>query len=205
MGKKSGKKTLNDLTRQRPTKEEREAARQAFSAADSSPIVAAILGQALIEPFLEDLLREKVRHAWSELENGPLFSFESKIIAAYALELIDDTTRKNLDTIRQIRNAFAHSKRLIDFDDQAVLSALTKVRGVRITGNGRQFFLGLCEETVLELKRRATERQDRKLAALRAEQLTLLGSFLRSVHSHTSGPNTPLALAASVAKTAGGR
>ena len=155
MGKKPGKKTLNDLTRQRPTKEESQAAAQAFFATDSPPIVAAILGQALIEPFLEDLLREKVRYAWSELENGPLFSFESKIIAAYAFGLIDDTTRKNLDTVRQIRNAFAHSKRLIDFDNKAVLNALVEVsvpigksqraqnlRRVRKSASGREVFTG---------------------------------------------------------------
>jgi hypothetical protein len=130
---------------------------------------------------------------------------EARRIAANIAKLPTLLGKCYLDTVRQIRNAFAHSKRLIDFDDQAVLNALAKVRGVRITANGREVFLGLCEETVIELRRGAPERQDRELAALRAEQLTLLGRFLRSVQSHTSGPKTPTALAASVANTAEGR
>jgi hypothetical protein len=169
-------------------------------------------------------------------EKGPLSTFNSKIIAAYAFGLIDETTRKNLNIIRTIRNAFAHSKRLIDFDDQAVLEALAKMsvpagktRGPNICGglakmqadetsspaSGRDVFTGLCTEIAIELARRTNKkyegrikRQNRKLAGLRAKELTLLSPFLvggqpvypmMSPKSVTSGPNTPIALATSVA------
>jgi DNA-binding MltR family transcriptional regulator len=198
------------------------------------PIVAAILGQALIETELEVLLRDEFRHkdddTWSDLTNekGPLSTFNSKIIAAYAFGLFDETTRKNLNIIREIRNAFAHSKRLIDFNDQAVLNTLAKVsvpigktrraqhlRRVRKSASGREAFTALCKQIAIELMRRTTKkyksrakRQNRKLAALRARELTLLSPFrllggqpvypMSSPQSHTSGPNTPIALAASV-------
>jgi hypothetical protein len=230
------KPSLRGLSRRRPTKEESQAAAQAFFATDSPPIVAAIFGQALIETELEGLLREKFRHkdenTWSELtgEKGPLSTFHSKIIAAYAFGLIDETTRKNLNIVREIRNAFAHSKRLIDFDDQAVLNTLAGVmvpigksqraqslRRVRKSASGREAFTGLFNVIAVEFVRHTTQkykgqakRQTRKLAALRAKQLTLLGPFLLSggqpsTQGHTSGPKTPIALGASVANTSEGR
>jgi hypothetical protein len=62
MAKKPSKNTLHGLTRRPPTQEEARAASRAFFATDSSPIVAAILGQAIIETELEELLRDEFRH-----------------------------------------------------------------------------------------------------------------------------------------------
>jgi hypothetical protein len=51
---------------------------------------------------------------------GPLSAFGAKIILAHALGVIDDEDREDLDTLRYIRNAFAHSVTPIKFDDEAV-------------------------------------------------------------------------------------
>jgi hypothetical protein len=48
---------------------------------------------------------------------SPARNFSGKIIIAHALGIFGPITRKNLDVIRIIRNAFAHASRPIRFDD----------------------------------------------------------------------------------------
>src|SRR6266446_9705469 len=47
---------------------------------------------------------------------GPLGSFSSRIEIAHLFGLIDDMTRDQLDTIREMRNACAHTRRNITFE-----------------------------------------------------------------------------------------
>jgi len=47
---------------------------------------------------------------------GPLRSFEAKIRVGYAMGLYREQTKNNLDCIRSVRNAFAHSVIPIRFD-----------------------------------------------------------------------------------------
>ncbi|MDE2167000.1 MAG: hypothetical protein KGJ66_11775 [Alphaproteobacteria bacterium] len=58
---------------------------------------------------------------------GHLSTFSSKIAAGYAFALYDDATRKNLEIVRDIRNAFAHSKKLIEFDNELVMVRLGEI------------------------------------------------------------------------------
>lgn len=51
---------------------------------------------------------------------GVLNTFDSRIKACYYMGLIDDIEYKNLETIRKIRNKFAHTFEYIDFDTQAI-------------------------------------------------------------------------------------
>lgn len=51
---------------------------------------------------------------------APLSSFSAKIKAAYLVGLIDRRQFDNLDTIRVIRNDFAHSRTDVTFEDQSV-------------------------------------------------------------------------------------
>ncbi len=48
--------------------------------------------------------------------NGPLATFSGKIAMAYRLDIIDEQTRGELDDIREMRNACAHSFFPISFD-----------------------------------------------------------------------------------------
>jgi len=52
--------------------------------------------------------------------DGALNSFYSKIHLGYALALYDETTRENLDIIRRVRNAFAHTPQAIDFETDEI-------------------------------------------------------------------------------------
>jgi hypothetical protein len=151
--KKRQRDDLRRLANQPLTDEEASAALRALYET-AHPIVTAILGQAQIEYELELLLS----------------TFNAKIIAAHAFGLIDDLTLQNLKIVKDIRNHFAHSKRLISFKNKAIVSALESVsippgRGRRSKGlkevalhakGGRQAFLGLCSELLLELLRHST-------------------------------------------------
>ncbi len=108
----SRKTKVGDLSRQTPSREEIKAVRQAFT--DGTPLTSAVLGQAIIEHELETILRKKFKkqddETWLMITNddGPLRTFAAKIDAGYAFGVYDNITMRNLDTIRQIRNAFAH-------------------------------------------------------------------------------------------------
>lgn len=51
---------------------------------------------------------------------GAAGSFGAKVQLAFALNLIGPTTRGDLDVIRELRNAFAHSRMPMDFELSAV-------------------------------------------------------------------------------------
>jgi hypothetical protein len=130
-GRNRGRKKphLRDLSRQHATGDESMAVMAAIETAQS-PITVAILGAALVEQELETILRKKIKRTddetWERLtgESGPLGSFWQKAELAYALKLFDDVTRDNLNSIRHIRNAFAHAKRLINFENDLVVREL---------------------------------------------------------------------------------
>lgn len=125
------KPKLRDLSRIGPTDEEYDAVQDALGR-DGSPITIAILGASLVEHGLETELRNCFPRSddetWRLLtdDRGPLGTFSQKITAAYGLGIIDDVIRDALNTIRQIRNAFAHTKRLIDFNNELITRELEK-------------------------------------------------------------------------------
>ncbi|MGP0088474.1 MAG: hypothetical protein ACLPKB_00685 [Xanthobacteraceae bacterium] len=84
---------------------------------DPNDRASGITGAAYLESALEDTLTFKLkkigtRDDLSELFRGdaPLGTFSAKIKFAYAIGLFGDRTRHNFDCVREIRNAFAHSK-----------------------------------------------------------------------------------------------
>jgi hypothetical protein len=72
---------------------------------------------ALIEKFVE--LTEAQKEAIFE-GMGPLSSFSAKIKLAHALGVAGDQAKSDLERIRKIRNAFAHSFAPITFDTPEV-------------------------------------------------------------------------------------
>ena len=77
------------------------------------------LGAVFVEHELEQIIHNRLSKidmaTWSGLlqDNGPLATFNQKILLGFALGIYDKQTRENLKIISNIRNAFAHSKRLI--------------------------------------------------------------------------------------------
>jgi hypothetical protein len=132
MSKGAKKAKLRDLSTDPLTSAESNAL---LDALDSSlpPIACAILGQVLLEHELDSALKRRIPRkddkTWAAMldERGPLSTFSRKVSAAHALKIIDDATKTNMDIIRVVRNAFAHSKRIIDFDHPLVVAELSKI------------------------------------------------------------------------------
>src|SRR6516165_2883175 len=121
---------LRDLTRLQPELQEAMDVSNALGK-EAHPITTAILGAVMVEQELETLLRSKFKRkddkTWEMLvENGPLNSFFSKIVIGYALGIYDERMRNDLNIVRSIRNAFAHSKRLLHFDNPLIVKELEK-------------------------------------------------------------------------------
>jgi DNA-binding MltR family transcriptional regulator len=122
------KPKVRDLITKSPSKEEISALKEAFL--NGEPMVTAILAQSLLEHQLEILLRLRFKRkddsTWGRVtsEHGPLQTFSAKIIAGYAFGLYDEATMRNLNIIREIRNAFAHAKHTFDFTEAVIVSAL---------------------------------------------------------------------------------
>ena len=126
-------KSITKLMKQHPTKEEEEAVTKLLQG-KADPIAAACLGLASVERELEVLLRKQLKRTddatWESMTEiiGPLGSFYQKALMGYAMKLYDADLLFNLHIIRRVRNAFAHSKRLITYEDPAVAPELRSVK-----------------------------------------------------------------------------
>jgi|ERR1700683_4104405 len=86
---------------------------------------AALVGAALIDLRLTETLRAFMvsNNAADELLEGPtapLSSFSSRIAASFALGLIDAHEKYECNTIRRVRNDFAHRAHGTTFKDAAI-------------------------------------------------------------------------------------
>lgn len=123
---KKGK--LRDLSRRDLTAEEEQAAYQAFL--QGGPTVTALLGQAMVEYELDRLLRSRFKRCTDEMwirltdDRGPLATFSARITMGRAFGLFDEAVEDHLNRIRKIRNAFAHAKHIIGFDNTLILDEL---------------------------------------------------------------------------------
>lgn len=123
------KRKIGDISREHASLEEAEHTAKIIMQG-VSPIAVAILGLSRVEQELEIILRRQFKRqdkkTWEKLtgSGGPLCTFWNKIEIAYAMKLIDETLRDHLHTIRKIRNAFAHAKKVIAFDDETITDEL---------------------------------------------------------------------------------
>jgi DNA-binding MltR family transcriptional regulator len=93
----------------------------------------ALVGGAYVQTALEVLLRKSLIDEPSSIdelfsENRPLGSFSSCIVMAYCMGLIGPVLRADLDTIRKIRNDFAHTHKNLRFEDDPISSRCQNFR-----------------------------------------------------------------------------
>jgi DNA-binding MltR family transcriptional regulator len=92
----------------------------------TSDRLVAILAATAIEGALTGVLKQKMPSLTKTLEKsifghrGPLESLSAKADVAAALGLIDGPTHRNVDYIREIRNAFAHTLKPLRFTTPVV-------------------------------------------------------------------------------------
>jgi DNA-binding MltR family transcriptional regulator len=209
------KPKLRDYSHLVLTSEEKEAISAAAHSVEQHPIVTAILGYVLVEHELDILLRQKFRKGddeiWAELqdEQGPLRSFSTKISMGYALGIYNDKIRDDLNVVRIIRNAFAHSKKLLEFDDPLIIPVLLGARFLpakfknhlrkKAPGNllAKASFIMICLKTQLSLSKKHTRAANaryyrlRRKAPISALANALLGNPYRGL-LHSDDPVSDL-------------
>jgi DNA-binding MltR family transcriptional regulator len=88
---------------------------------------AVLVAHALLENILRRVLLSKMIPISRDEEDrlfggmGPFSSMGARVATAYALGLITKQVRRDLDTVRKVRNRFAHTGKKIDFDDPEVV------------------------------------------------------------------------------------
>jgi hypothetical protein len=88
----------------------------------------------MIERVLEQLIIVRLGLVNSDLaitlfeRDGALSTFYGNISLARALGLIDDPVKDDLDTVRRLRNAFAHSAVPITFSSEEVIREMDKLK-----------------------------------------------------------------------------
>lgn len=93
---------------------------------NSSDRAKVILGAAIIDELLERLIRRVLVQDKTVIETtfssgtGFLANFSSKIKICYLLGIISEELFKDFETLRKIRNQFAHNILDCDFNDQSV-------------------------------------------------------------------------------------
>lgn len=86
---------------------------------------AVLLCAAWLDDALALLLRNRLVDVTATVDkvfgfDQALGTFSSRITMAYCLGLIDEQMRKDLDTIRGIRNDFGHVRKPLSFEDQSI-------------------------------------------------------------------------------------
>lgn len=96
-----------------------------------------LVGVAVLDDALEQLLRAQMSCDKDVVRNivdplfrspGPFSSFWSRSRAAYVLGYLSPETFHDLETVRELRNQFAHEYGPATFDDPAVRSAVGKLK-----------------------------------------------------------------------------
>ena len=160
------KQKLRDLSRAIPTGD--EVIELGRSLVNAHPTAAGILGAVIVEHDIETLLRDRLARnddqLWLQLteDNGPPGTMFRKIQLARALRIIDEPTRHNMHIVRNIRNAFAHSKRLLDFSNELIEAELRDIEIPRynrrdhqacktLKYGAKESYLSLCHRLSMHL------------------------------------------------------
>ena len=131
------KPKLRDLSRRELSADDYEAVVEELEKPDVPDMVAAILGATLVEHQVDQVIRVHLKHhddsMWGRLTDptGPLRDFSSKIVLGYAIGRYEADVAENLYIIKDIRNAFAHARTPLTFDQPTVRAALRKSVPIR--------------------------------------------------------------------------
>jgi hypothetical protein len=150
--------TLRDLTRQALAGEDLTAlANELEGTSDRS---AAIIAAAAVDRFLEEaILGRLVRNDEDTKANliatgGALDGFFAKIHLGFALGLYSDKYVRELETIRKIRNCFAHSAKSITFDTSPIAAECNTLSARKYMGgnaSNRKRYVAACQAAIMLL------------------------------------------------------
>ena len=126
------RQTLRDYTRDLPSEKDRVRFREAMNSPSDldSAIIQAIEVEYVLESFIISRLYRQDKATIDILcqDNGALGTFFAKIGIGYAMGLFNTETMEYLNTIRRIRNAFAHSRKEISFSTPLIRLELATIK-----------------------------------------------------------------------------
>lgn len=127
---------LKKLLKERPTMADVKKAEASLMT--DTPRAAAIVAAALLEDILRGAiingmprLPSKDDHDRLFLNYGPLSSFSAKTFVAFCFGVIGPNVRSDLDTIRAIRNAFAHNLHNISFETKEIADLCANLKSIQ--------------------------------------------------------------------------
>jgi hypothetical protein len=143
--------------------------------------IVAIRASAYVEHSLLNLLVTAMR-AMTEEENEAIFfgphatlsDFASRIDVAYAFGLVSLEERRDLDTIRKIRNVFAHAIIDVEFDQTLISAECSKFDIIKEGSTARQQYLFSAHDMVIKLLEKLTDMLKRQHAAALTQTSALL-------------------------------
>jgi hypothetical protein len=125
--------TLRSLSYEIPSASEFESIMTSLGRMDDRSTILVL--SAFLDNLLEAAIRWKLKRLGTSKfdklfrnSGSPLSSTSAKIMMANAMNILGDEPCAQLDRIRTIRNAFAHSSMLIDFTSPPVLKECEKLR-----------------------------------------------------------------------------
>lgn len=160
----------------------------------------------MVEHELDKLLRRKFARkdddTWEKLvgDKGPLSSLNTKIIAGYAFKIFDEKTEHDLHIIREIRNTFAHARKLLAFNDPLIANKLRSSKLMKpsdkvvlhLEAGAASAFKILCYQAIIKLMRRLN-RQERASARRRLKESPIAQAFLGNLKLSNLGPKERIA------------
>ncbi len=84
--------------------------------------------EIMLKAFLRPLNSEDERRMFDGGAGGILAGMSSKILMAFSLKLISDDQYRDFKLINDIRNVFAHTLHVVDFDNQDIKSDCEKLK-----------------------------------------------------------------------------
>ena len=99
-------------------------------------VAAAVIDEKLLEALQSFFCTGKAADRLLTESNAPLGTFSSRIEACFALGLIDDFEYNEISLIRKIRNAFAHSKHGMTFENEKVKGQCASLQSDLPQGSG---------------------------------------------------------------------
>jgi hypothetical protein len=126
---------------------------------------AAILAAVLVNDALESALCRRLPNPTNYFtrlfdNEGPLSTLDAKILMAQCFGIIGSLTQRNLETVKHVRNTFAHAGVPIDFSTKEIVDACNTLvlpprpetfREYLPFDTARQKYTSTCETTALSL------------------------------------------------------
>jgi Mannitol repressor len=125
-------KALKALVAKLPTEEELELVTKESIHSESDRAMA-LMNSSLVESALQVFIRNNLVPMGAEEReslferDGPLSSFSKLIRVSFAFGVIDEEMKRNFNIVRELRNAFAHSRTFVTFETPAIANACAQL------------------------------------------------------------------------------